>query len=156
MFNRRKKLPKENKKTRRKRMMNGRECKQKTCLQPTILMSKLTWMCQCQVSFPDLRVYWLYLRKGWWIIFVRYLFWFLYIFLLHLSWTIMFNCIKVHIWFPPYHFLFFTTHTATAPLAPKATIGNATNGSSIGTAPKRSLNLEEYKKKKGLIWRANA
>lgn len=40
---------------------------------------------------------------------------------------------------------------ATAPLAPKATIGNATNGSSIGTAPKRSLNLEEYKKKKGLI-----
>ncbi|XP_047480641.1 RNA polymerase-associated protein Rtf1-like [Penaeus chinensis] len=40
---------------------------------------------------------------------------------------------------------------ATAPLAPKATIGNATNGSSLGTAPKRSLNLEEYKKKKGLI-----
>ncbi|KAG7174089.1 RNA polymerase-associated protein Rtf1-like, partial [Homarus americanus] len=40
---------------------------------------------------------------------------------------------------------------ASAPVGPRQTLGNATNGSSIGSAPKRSLNLEEYKKKKGLI-----
>ncbi|KAK8720930.1 hypothetical protein OTU49_013017 [Cherax quadricarinatus] len=43
------------------------------------------------------------------------------------------------------------TMPASAPLGPRQTLGNATNESSNGSAPKRSLNLEEYKKKKGLI-----
>lgn len=40
---------------------------------------------------------------------------------------------------------------ASAPVGPRTSLGNATNGSSVSAAPKRSLNLEEYKKKKGLI-----
>ncbi|XP_063883020.1 RNA polymerase-associated protein RTF1 homolog isoform X4 [Scylla paramamosain] len=40
---------------------------------------------------------------------------------------------------------------ASAPVGPRQNLGSATNGSSVSAAPKRSLNLEEYKKKKGLI-----
>lgn len=43
------------------------------------------------------------------------------------------------------------TIPASAPVGPRQNLGNATNGSSVSAAPKRSLNLEEYKKKKGLI-----
>lgn len=43
------------------------------------------------------------------------------------------------------------TMPASAPLTPRGGVGGATNGNNINSAPRRSLNLEEYKKKKGLI-----
>ncbi|XP_071534866.1 RNA polymerase-associated protein RTF1 homolog isoform X1 [Panulirus ornatus] len=43
------------------------------------------------------------------------------------------------------------TMPASTPLGPKQSLGNAADGSSINSTPRRSLNLEEYKRKKGLI-----
>ncbi|XP_064110423.1 RNA polymerase-associated protein Rtf1-like isoform X1 [Macrobrachium nipponense] len=40
---------------------------------------------------------------------------------------------------------------ASEPVSSRGSLGPATNGNSINSAPRRSLNLEEYKKKKGLI-----
>ncbi|XP_068214791.1 RNA polymerase-associated protein RTF1 homolog [Palaemon carinicauda] len=40
---------------------------------------------------------------------------------------------------------------ASDPVGSRGSLGPATNGNSLNSAPRRSLNLEEYKKKKGLI-----